>query len=138
MKRGFAAALVLTLVAAIAWPALGATSTTSKSSKSSRSSRKPATQPAPAAVRTARGELLNLNVETRSLTLAVVRKQQTSELNLTATDKTEVRISGETATLADLKVGMTIRATMDADGVVTRLDAQPAPKSDKKHASAAH
>lgn len=134
MKRWHTVLMVLALTGLLFSSALAARSDAKPGDASkSHNARKPTTRPA--AIKTVRGELTSLNVETGALTLKTLRKQQAEDVILTTNDKTEVVIENVGVTFADLKLGMTVRATVDASGIVTKIDAQPLTKAQKKRAA---
>ena len=135
MKHWHTVLMVLALTGLLFSPVLaaGATAKPADTSKS-HNARKPATRPA--ATKIVRGELTSLNVETGILTVMTLRKQQSDDITLTTNDKTQVVIENVGVTLADLKLGMTLRATLDPSGIVTKVDAQPLTKKQKNRTDA--
>ena len=132
MKRWHNVLLVLAMAGLLVSPALAAKPKPPTGSKPSNA-QKPATRPA--AAKTVRGELTSLNVETGILTVTTLRKQQPLDVTLTTNDKTEFVIDNVGVTLADLKLVMTLRATVDGNGIVTKIDAQPLTKAQKKRSA---
>ena len=135
MKHWHTVLMVLALTGLLFSPVLAAASNANPSDPpKARNTRKPATRPA--ATKTVRGELTSLNVETGVLTVKTLRKQQSDDVTLTTNDKTEVVLENVGVTLADLKLGMTVRATLDSNGIVTKVDAQPLTKKQKNRSNA--
>lgn len=130
MKRWHNVLIVLAMTGLLISPVLAAKPA---GPSKPRNTQKPATRPA--AAKTVRGELTSLNVETGILTVKTLRKQQSEDVTLTTNDKTEFVIDNVGVTLADLKLGMTLRATLDASDIVTKVDAQPLSKQQKKRAA---
>lgn len=131
MKRAHAVLILLAITGLLLSPILAAGAT---DTPKSRNAKKPTTSPA--AAKTVHGELTGLNVETGVLTVhQLLRKQQSEDVTLTTNDKTEFVIDHVGVTLADLKLGMTLRATLDSSGIVTKIDAQPLTKQQQKKRS---
>ena len=135
MKRWHTVLLILALTGLMFSPVLAAHSNAKPGYVSnSQSGRKPVTRPV--ATKTVRGELTSLNVETGVLIVRTLRKQQSEDVTLTTNDKTEVVIEKVGVILADLKLGMTVRATVDSNGIVTKVDAQALTKKQKNRSNA--
>lgn len=135
MKHWHTVLMVLALTGLLFSPVLAAGSNANPGDPpKTRNTRKPATRPA--TTKTVRGELTRLNVETGVLTLMTVRKQQSEDVKLTTNEKTEFVIDNVGVTLADLKIGMIVRATLDSHGIVTKIEAQPLTKKEKKRREA--
>ena len=134
MKHWHTVLIVLALTGLLFSPVLAAGSNANPGDPpKTRNTRKPASRPA--TTKTVRGELTRLNVETGVLIVSTVRKQQTDDITLTTNDKTQVLIENVGVTLADLKLGMIVRATLDSHGIVTKVDAQPLTKKQKNRSN---
>lgn len=103
-----------------------------RADKNRKPTRPPATAPA---LKTVKGDLVSFNVETGVLTVSVKHRDQTEEVAVTTDLKTtEFTIDNVGVTIADLKPGMALKATLDTANVATKVEAKslPAPKRERK------
>lgn len=85
-------------------------------------------------VKSLKGEIASINLETRSLNVTVKDKQQQiSTVTVIVDEKTDIQLDGQSVTLADLKVGMQVRVSPETGTAVRIIARSEIKKNEKRH-----